>query len=93
MLVYHVGAGRLVAAEGVDVCIIAVDEYSSLCALQGDRQEVLRPEDAILRSPCVPWVAVQAMDEDDVDSRIGVIVDAGYLEALDLVEWGFGSLR
>lgn len=35
---------------------------------------------------------VQTVDENDVDGRFGVIVDAGYLEALDLVEGSFGSL-
>ncbi len=37
-------------------------------------------------------MAVQAVDEDDVDGCFRVVVDAGYFEALDLIERDYGGL-
>lgn len=86
MLVYHIRASALVAAKGIDVRIVAVDQDTGLGLTQSDWQQLGGPEDTVLCGPCVLWVAVEAVDENDVYSCFGMGIDFGDLETLDLVE-------
>lgn len=52
-----------------------------MCALESRGQEIRRPKAAVAGCPCLLGVAVEAVDEDDVDFGIGMSVDRAGLVA------------
>ena len=73
-------------SKGIYICIVPVYQYPSLRRLQSDRQQLGGPEDALLGGPSLARVAIQPMDEYNVDFGIGVSVDLRQFVALDVVQ-------
>ena len=93
MLIYHIRAGAFTTPKGIDVRVVAIHQDSRMNILECSWEELAGPEHAILRSrPCHPRVAIQAMDQDYVDFRVGVVVDLGHFKAVYFGGVDCGSL-
>jgi hypothetical protein len=66
---------RVPAAPGYDVGIVPVDDDVGRSVDERGGEELAWPVDAIACGPCLGRVAVQAVDEDNVDGRVGVAMD------------------
>ncbi len=84
VLVDEVVTSAAAVLARVDVCVVAVDEDVGRSFFEGLWKQLCGPEKAILAGPCVPRLAVEAVDEDDVDLGVRVGEDARNLEAGDL---------
>ena len=84
MLVYHIRACAPLTSEGIYISIVTIHQNSGFGSLETRRQQIRRPENSIFGCPGVFGMAVQAMNQDNVDMRIGGGVYAGYLKALYL---------
>ena len=79
-------------AKRPNICIVAISQNSRLRGLQGSRQQIYRPEGAILARPTPAWIAVQTMYEDNIDLGVGMRVYLGDFVAFDVVEVDSGAL-
>lgn len=81
MLVDVVVAGAAIILPRVHVGVVSICENIGVCALESLGQEVRRPEAAVAGCPCLLGIAVEAVDEDDVDFGIGMSPDRAGLVA------------
>lgn len=71
--------------ECCDICIVAVGQDSGLLVFESSREQVGGPKDiGFGGGPSIQRVAVQAMNEDHVDKRVGCRVD--FCKAI-LLDW------
>lgn len=85
MLVNKIIAG-CVCASRVNIGIVTVHQDVGMLVLQLQRRrkQVRGPENAVGGRPCFLWVAVEAVDQDDVRSRLRMGVNRCDFEARDL---------
>ena len=57
--------GRGIASKGVDVCVVSIHHDPCLDAAHCRGEELAGPEDPILGGPCLCWVAVETVDDDN----------------------------
>ena len=70
--------------EGRDVCVVAVRQDSHSAVPQHLRQQIGRPEDAGVGGPGLVGMAIQTMDQDDVNlGLLGGTVNLGQAVLLD----------
>lgn len=85
MLVNHVAAGRLVP-ESRDIGIVAIDEDARVGRLERRGQEIGGPKDARLGGPGGAWMAIETVNEDNVDFGFGMAIDLGDFVRTDLIQ-------
>jgi hypothetical protein len=91
VIVYQVAA-RPSFPKGIYIRVVPVYQYSRLGRFQRDGQQLGGPEDPFRRRPCLLRMAVQPMNKNDVDFRIGVVVYFGELKSFNGVWVDCGAL-
>ncbi len=74
MLVDKVVARTSVVATRIHIGVVAIDKHVRVGILERMRKQISRPIDPILSCPCLLRIAVESMDENDVDLGLRVRV-------------------
>jgi hypothetical protein len=81
----EVVAGAPVIAAGVDVGVITIYQDIGMFCLQALREQIRRPKDAVGGRPGPLRIAIQTVDEDDVNFGVRVGINCGKLIALNML--------